>query len=135
MTMRHSRSARARAALAMLFFAAGCVTVSKSVLATGFAPVPKERVQVFFADDSIPENTRVAILSAKGDSEMTDEANMIDRMREEAGKLGANSIILSGLKEPGTGERVVNGIFGGIPSGQRRGMAIAIYAPSLAGKR
>jgi len=33
---------------------------------------------------------------------------MIDKLREEAGKLGANAIILSGMKEPGAGEKFVN---------------------------
>ncbi len=111
----------------------GCVTVSKSVLTDAYRdrPVLMERVHVYFADDSIPEHTRVAILSAEGDDSMTDRGEMIDRLREEAGKLGANAIVLRDIREPGTGERVVNAIFTGTASGQRRGDAIAIYVPGL----
>lgn len=108
---------------------AGCVSVNKSVLDHSFGDrtVPAQQVQVYFADDDIPEHTRVAILNASGDSGFTDEGQMIDRLREEAGKLGANAIVLDELREPGTGERVANALFSGVATGQRRAAAIAIY--------
>ena len=94
--------------------------------------MPPDAVQVFFETDSIPEHTRVAILNASGSSGFTNEGQMIDKLREEAGKLGANAIILSGMKEPGAGEKFVNYIAGGFADGQRRGGAVAIWVPSLA---
>lgn len=115
--------------LACLFV--GCVSVNKSIL----VPSPTGRtfalaeVAVFFQSDSIPENTRVAILNAKGDADMTGEGKMIDKLREEAGKLGANAIILGDLEEPGTGQRLVSAVFG--TSKNRESQAIAIYVPSL----
>jgi len=119
--------------LAFLVFAvsvlAGCVSVNKSVLDHSFGDraVPAQQVRVYFADDQIPEYTRVALLNASGDSGFTNEGQMIDKLREEAGKLGANAIILDELREPGTGERVVNALFSGMATGQRRAGAIAIH--------
>ena len=107
----------------------GCVSVNKSVLDHSFSQrvVPTQDVQVYFADDEIPEYTRVAILNASGDSGFTNQGQMIDKLREEAGKLGANAIILDEVREPSTGERAVNALFGGIATGQRRAAAIAIH--------
>lgn len=119
---------RATSALGLLVLLGGCVSVNKSVLDASFQdrPVPREEVRVFFADDEIPPHVRVAILSASGESEFTNQGQMIDKLREEAGKLGANAIVLDEVREPTAGERAVNAFFGGIASGTRRGGAIAI---------
>jgi hypothetical protein len=115
--------------LPIMILLAGCVSVNKSVLDRSFAqrPVAPENVRVFFADDPLPDHIRVAILRASGDSGFTNEGQMIDALRKEAGKLGANAIVLDELREPGTGERVMNALLGGWGTGQRRGGAIAIY--------
>lgn len=106
----------------------GCVSVNKSILDASFQdrPVPRQEVRVFFADDEIPPHVRIALLNASGDSEFTNQSQMIDKLREEAGKLGANAIILDAVREPTAGERAVNAFFGGFASGTRRGGAIAI---------
>jgi hypothetical protein len=109
---------------------AACVSVNKSVLApnpTG-RTFSTEQVYVFLQGDSVPEHTRLAILNARGDSDVTDEADMIDELREEAGKLGANAIILGELEEPGTGARIAGALLG--TSTDRETQAIAIYVPS-----
>lgn len=111
---------------------AACVSVNKSILTPGLPPVPFEEVRVYFEGDSIPEYSRVAILNASGSSGFTNEAQMIDKLREEAAKLGANGVILMGLQEPGAGEKLVNALVGGFADGTRRGQAIAIWVPSLA---
>ena len=113
-----------------LLFAAACVSVNKSILApnpTG-RTFTEDQVYVYFEDDSIPEHTRLAILNAEGDADATDESDMIDKLREEAGKLGANAIILGELREPGTGARIAGAVFGIETS--RETQAIAIYVPS-----
>ena len=126
----------------------GCVHVNKSVL----APNPTGRtfavqgVTVFIGSESqsqhwprpclgcepapiengpIPQHERVALLKAKGDWGL-----MINKLREEAGKLGANAIILGAIKKPGFGEYFVAGI-GGCCGADNEYQAIAIYAPSL----
>ena len=108
-----------------------CVTVNKSVLDRSFMdqPVPMESVHVYLPGDEIPEHTRIAILNAEGDVDITNEAEMIDKLREEAGKLGANAIVLGDIREPGTGERVLAAVLD--TSASRRSQAIAIFVPSL----
>jgi hypothetical protein len=120
--------------LALLLFLAACVSVSKSVLSRAHIgqPVPRDEVQVFFADDSVPPHERVAILSAQGDDSLTDPADMIDKLRQEAGKLGANAIILSEVKDASTGAKIAAAVFG--TTALRKGQAIAIFVPAMARK-
>lgn len=103
-----------------------CISVSKSVLTQDYrmSPVARDDVYVFFAYDEICEHDRIAILAAEGDEELTSEGQMIDKLREEAGKLGANAIVLNHVEEPGGGERVVAAATG--DSAERRGQAVAI---------
>jgi Asp/Glu/hydantoin racemase len=111
--------------------ALSCVTVNKSVLSRARVgqPVLKEDVQVYFADDSVPTHERIAILNAEGDETFADESKLIDKMREEAGKLGANAIILGEIKDPSTAAKVASVIVG--TSAMRKGQALAIFVPSL----
>ncbi|MCJ7628347.1 MAG: hypothetical protein MUO50_08165 [Longimicrobiales bacterium] len=108
-----------------------CVSVNKSILERSYmsAPVPKEAVHVYLAGDEVPEHTRIAILNAQGDVDLTDEGQMIDKLREEAGKLGANAIVMGELSDPGTGAKVAQAILG--TSANRKTQAIAIFVPSL----
>ena len=117
--------------IGLVLLVTACITVNKSVLSEAHRgqPLPKERVHVYFADDTIPQHERVAILSAKGDETFSNESQMIDKMRAEAGKLGANAIILREMKDPSTGAKVAAAIFG--TSATRKGEALAIYVPAL----
>ncbi|MEQ1854948.1 MAG: hypothetical protein ABL963_00675, partial [Longimicrobiales bacterium] len=54
--------------------------------------------------------------------------DMIDKLREEAGKLGANAIILGDIEEPGTGTRIAAAILDF--ETERETQALAIYVPS-----
>ncbi len=114
-------------ALGLVLGLAACVTVSKSILDRSFmaAPVPLEDVVVYLPGDSIPNHTRVAILNAEGDADMTDAGQMIDKLREEAGKLGANAVVMGEIRDPGTGEKVAQAFLG--TSANRRTQAIAIF--------
>lgn len=110
---------------------AGCVSVNKSVLTREFQsrPVPRDEVFVFMASagDSIPSQcVRVAIMHASG-AEAATEAKMIDKLREEAGKLGANAVFIQSMEEPGTGERIVSALFG--TGSDRDADAIALNCP------
>jgi len=104
----------------------GCISVSKSVLNDSYRyqPIPRDDVYVFFPYDDVCEHDRIAILAAEGDEGLTSEGQLIDRLREEAGKLGANAIILNGVMEPGDGERLVAAH--SLDSADRRGQAVAI---------
>jgi hypothetical protein len=111
---------------------AGCVTVSKSVLMDrSDRPVPRDDVAVFLASDTIPESCeRVALLHGSGDEDFTNEGQMIDKLREEAGKLGANALHLRTMEDPGTGERIASAVFG--TNADRDSDAIALWCPETA---
>ncbi len=81
-----------RRALLLTLLLVGCVHVNKSVLMDRSAyPLPMMDVSVFLPGDWIPDSCeRVAILHASGD--YTNESQMLDKLREEAGKLGANAV-------------------------------------------
>lgn len=115
----------------LLLTVAACVSVNKSILDRSRmgTPVPQDSVHVYMPGDSLPSYTRIAILNAKGDVQMTNEGQMIDKLRKEAGKLGANAIILGRVTNPGTGAKVAKALLG--TSANRREQAIAIYVPSL----
>jgi hypothetical protein len=110
---------------------AACVSVGKTVIDRSFQanPVPRDDVYVYMPGDTIPEHTRVAILDAEGDADLFNNADLLNKMREEAGKLGANAIILGDMQAPGTGARVAEAILG--TTANRTGQAVAIYVPSL----
>ncbi len=49
---------------------------------------------------------------------------MIDKLREEAGKLGANALHLQSTEDPGTGEKIASAVFG--TSADRDSDAVAL---------
>jgi len=109
-----------------------CVTVSKSILNDSYManPVPRGEVALLLAsmNDSIPTNCeRVAVLHASGDQDLTNEGEIFDKLREEAGKLGANAVFVQNMEDAGTGERVVSAIFG--TEADRDSDAMALFCP------
>jgi hypothetical protein len=113
----------------LTLLAAGCVTVSKSVLMDRSAyPVPRDQVMVLLETDSVPATCeRVALLHGSGPEGLTDEGDMWNKLRQEAGKLGANAVHIRSMEDPGTGERVVSAVFG--TESDRDSDAIALWCP------
>lgn len=75
-------------------------TMNSSVLTSAYmdTPTAPEAVDVFIAGDEVPVTCeRVALLRAAG------FATVVDRLREEAGRLGANAIDLRDFRQ---GERL-----------------------------
>ncbi len=113
--------------LILMLVLIGCVSVNKTLL----NPSPTDElfmqseVQVYFASDEIPENTRVAFLAGKGNVSFTDESDLIERFRQEAGKLGANAIVLEYIEDPSSLDVTPD----------RKARAMAIYVPSLDDKK
>ena len=124
-----------KAALLLTLLVLGCVSVGKSVLDSSFqsSPVPRDDVFVYLEADEIPEHTRIAILDAKGDTDWTDAGDLVNSLRKEAGKLGANAIILGDVEDVGTGAKIGKALLG--TSANRKNRAIAIYVPSLDKRR
>ena len=118
-----------KVALVVLVGAVACVSVSKSVLDSSYGtnPVPQANVTVFLQTDTVPSDCeRVAILHASGTNSST-EGQIIDKLRAEAGKLGANAIHIQSQEDAGTGERALAAIFG-TPS-DKDWDALAIHCP------
>ena len=114
--------------LLLLVGLGGCVAVNTTQLGmkTQRAPVPADQVMFYRTADQVPgKYVEIALLNASGDSFMTNEAKMHKRMREEAGKLGANGVILDAMSEPSAGAKVAAAIFG--VGAERKGKAIAIF--------
>lgn len=66
----------------------------------------------------------VALITASGDHSYTDEEQMYKKLRERAGAMGANGLILESVTEPTTGAKVANFLVG--TAAQRKGKVIAI---------
>ena len=86
-----------------ILLCAGCVSVNSTVLRDrSTTPYPRNQVNVALADDEIDESCeRVALLHASGNEDSTDESEMLNKLREEAGKLGANLVHLQSMEDPG----------------------------------
>lgn len=86
-------------------------------------------VKLFTTPDRVGRPYReVAMLNAKGESNWSDEGDMIQSMRDKAAEVGANGIILSKIDEPSALTKVIGEI--AKTGSQRKGNALAIYIPS-----
>ncbi len=106
----------------------GCVSINHTMLDTGpgYAPVPAPEVQVFFERDELPEHTRVALLYGKTFDNLTTESKLIEKLREAAGALGANGVVLLGQTDLGGDIRISGDPLTGYNESGRRGQALAI---------
>ncbi len=75
---------------------------------------PSESVDVLLADDELPSDTceRLAILDGSGENRWTSRSDMLDKLREEAGKRGANVVQLRSMEEPGISDRIPGVLLG-----------------------
>lgn len=129
--MRTSRIALATAwTLAVL---AGCVSVQSTRLGSGLIrpSVSPDKVAIYRNAEQVrAQYEEVALLSAAGDYSLTNEEQMYKKMREKAGALGANGIILDSLSEPTTGAKVANFLIG--TTAERKGKAVAVFIKETA---
>ena len=85
-------------------------------------PVPQAEVQVLLASDSVPTTCeRVALISAIGGLG-SNQGQIWNRLRDEAGKLGANAVLISDTEDPGFGGFLVDGT-------TNEGESIALWCP------
>ena len=120
---------RLAVAAILLTAVSGCVHTNAAMLGTSSsqrAPIEAEDVALYRIASQVPRRyEEVAILNSSGDSGFTNEAKMFESMRQAAGELGANGVVLDAVSEPGHGAKVAAAIFG--VSAQRKGKALAIY--------
>ena len=104
----------------------GCVVSNATRLTTeSYAPVPAEQVAIYLSEDDIPgEYIKIGLINAKGNHGATDESQMLNKMRKDAGDMGANGILYQSIDEPGTGAKIAGAVLGvGV---NRKGQVIAI---------
>jgi hypothetical protein len=109
--------------------AIGCVSAKATLLNPDvrFDPVPWQDVRVYYDEADVKgEFETIAIIRSEGKEVFTTEAQMLKKMRKKAGALGANGVILKGIKDPGDLERMADEVSGGLGLGSRKIQAIAI---------
>ncbi len=121
------------AAAALVLIVSSCVNVSNTVLMDRTAyPVPPMEVNIFLPGDDISEDCeRVALLFASGNQHFTDEGDLLNSLREEAGELGANAIDIQFMSEAGTVEVIAAAVLDAPV--ERDADAIALYCPGGTG--
>ena len=86
-------------------------------------------IRLYTTPDRVGQPYReIAVLNAKGESNWSDEDDMIESMRDKAAEVGANGIILSGIDEPSALTKVIGQV--AKTGSQRKGKALAIYVAS-----
>jgi uncharacterized protein YbjQ (UPF0145 family) len=84
-------------------------------------------VAVYRTAEQVPGKfDEVALLNSKGMSGWTNEAGTLKSMRKEAGKLGANAVVLDAIIKPNAVTKVAAALVG--VGAERKGKALAIYA-------
>lgn len=114
-------------ALLSVLVMTGCISTSVTPL-TGrsYPSLQPDDVVIYLHESDIPADyDKIALIYARGDYTMTDEARMFKAVRKKAAKLGANGVILQDVREPSTGAKVADHFLG--VGADRRGELLAIY--------
>lgn len=97
-------------------------------------PVPTEQVQVYGSEDEVDAPyDRIAVLHVEGGAGLDSQGQMIDAAREQAGRMGANAVILGEFREPGLGRRIAGALLDGSVSQKTQLLAIRLR-PAMAGE-
>lgn len=84
-------------------------------------------MKVYYDEADIPgEFETIGIIRSEGKEVFTSEKQMLEKMRKKAGAIGANGIILKGIKDPGDLDRLADELSGGFGLGSRKIQATAI---------
>ena len=95
-----------------------------------FAPVDPYDVVIYLEASDVPyEYEAIALVHATGHHEWTNQADLIEAMREKAAEYGAHGIIIEWVEEPRAWERIVDAITDE-DFADRRGRVLAIRAIS-----
>ncbi len=108
-----------------------CVSTNASLIdpSVRLARTCPSAIRLYTTPDRVGQPYReVAILNAKGESNWSDEDDMIESMRDKAAEVGANGIVLRGIDEPSALTKVIGQV--AKTGSQRKGNAMAIYVPS-----
>ena len=109
----------------------GCVSTNAALIdpSVRLARTCPAAIKLYTTPDRVGQPYReVAVLNAKGESNWSDEGDMIQSMRDKAADVGANGIILSKIDEPSALTKVIGQV--AKTGSQRKGNALAIFVPS-----
>jgi len=109
----------------------GCVSTNAALIdpSVQLARTCSDAIKLYTTPDRVGKPYReVAVLNAKGESNWSDEGDMINSMRDKAADVGANGIILNKIDEPSALTKVIGEV--ARTGSQRKGAALAIYVPS-----
>lgn len=120
---------RLAVALATAGLAAACVSTSHVLIdpsAPRYAPVPPDSVVIYEHESELEslEYVRIALIDASASDDFSDRIDMLKAMRKEAGKLGANGILISDIEEPPALARMAATVLGA--ETERRGSVVAL---------
>ena len=106
----------------------GCVNTNSVLFdpTARYAPVHESQVRIFLDREDVPwEHEDVALIHADADETFTNEADLLEAIREEAARLGADGVVLSWMEEPTSADRLADWVVDG-DIARRRGQAVAI---------
>lgn len=113
----------------LAFVLTGCVSVGKTVLVPDLPRLSSDQVAIYLPGDSVPPHTRVAIFETEHQGNMNDATDVLNKLRSEAGKLGANGVVIIGSEAEGDATRIANTLMTGVDwGGKVTTQAIAILA-------
>jgi hypothetical protein len=119
----------------LLLLISGCVTTNATRLGSEKyrPPVSPQEVVLYRTAEQVPGRyEEVALLHSTGNSNVTNEPQMYESMRQKAAEVGANAVILDAISEPSAGAKIASIVFN--TPAERKGKAIAIYVfPSNGG--
>jgi hypothetical protein len=105
-----------------------CATTAVTIVGQQMARpvVPAQEVRIYRTASQVPgKYEEIALLNSSAPTGWTNEESMFKSMRQEAGKIGANAIILDAITEPSAGAKVAGALIG--IAAERKGKAIAIF--------
>lgn len=113
-------------AFSVLTACAPRTTVTPLGSAPRAAPLPADSVTIYRQPSEVPgPYTQIAIVSARGDFTTVSATRIVRALRKEAGRLGANALLLGDVAAP-AGARKVGGLLFGGSLALREGQAVAI---------
>ena len=128
-TGRSSPRMRVAFLVASILATSGCVQTNATILNPAPVNHPKtaaDQIRIYRTADQVKGRyDEIALLNSTGESDMTNEAKMMESMRKKASEVGANAIILDSISEASAGAKVAAAVFG--TGTQRKGRSIAIY--------
>ena len=107
--------------------AAGCSTSSHVLIGTPRPPIPPDSVRVYLQPPPRYEQIATLNASSQGSLALTSQQNMdkaMQRMKNEAAKLGANGILLQGVADTQSGSIGAGG--GGTSFGNRSATGVGV---------